>query len=90
MSWILRYRCRLFLKSSLCAAPIASMAAALLAAPLLRMVDECTQWPWMNFGLQGSRIVVGALATSLLTIPLPREHRLTPIRNLDEKTENLI
>lgn len=67
MSWILRYRCRLFLKSSLCAAPIASMAAAILAAPLLRMVDECTQWPWMNFGPQGSRIVVGALATSLLT-----------------------
>ena len=67
MSWILRYRYRMFLRSSLCAAPIASMAAALLAAPWIRLVDERTQWTLMGFGIEGSRIVVGALASSLLT-----------------------
>jgi uncharacterized membrane protein len=43
------------------------MTAALLAAPLVRMVDERTQWALMGFGIEGSRIVVGALVSSLLT-----------------------
>jgi uncharacterized membrane protein len=67
MSWFMRYRYRVFLRASLCIPPIASMAAAILAAPLIRMVDERTQWMWMNFGPEGARIVIGALATSLLT-----------------------
>jgi uncharacterized membrane protein len=67
MSWILRYRCRTFLRSSLCAIPIACVAAALLAAPLIRLIDERTQWTLMGFGLEGSRAVAEALASSLLT-----------------------
>jgi uncharacterized membrane protein len=67
MSWILRYRCRSFLRSSLWAAAIASMAAALLAAPLVRLVEARTQWTLLAFGPEGSRLVVGALASSLLT-----------------------
>src|SRR5512137_1003502 len=67
MSWILRYRCRIFLRSSLWIAPVASMAAALLAAPLVRLVEVRTQWTLLGFGLEGSRLVVGALASSLLT-----------------------
>jgi uncharacterized membrane protein len=67
MMWSFRYQCRALLKSSLCVTPIASMAVAILAAPLIRMVDENTQWTLMNFGPEGSRIVVGALASSLLT-----------------------
>ena len=67
MSWMLRYRLKYFLRSSLCAAPIASMAAALLAAPLILMVDERTQWTMMGFGLEGSRVMIGALTASLLT-----------------------
>jgi uncharacterized membrane protein len=67
MSWILRFRYRMFLKSSLWVTAIACMAAALLAAPLIRQIDESTQWTLMGFGLDGSRVVVGALASSLLT-----------------------
>ena len=67
MSWIFRYRCRIFLRSSLCAIPIACMAAALLAAPLIRSLDQHTQWTLMGFGPDGSRMVIGALASSLLT-----------------------
>jgi uncharacterized membrane protein len=67
MSWILRYRWAAFLRSSLWVVPIACMGAALLAAPLIRLVDERTQWTLMGFGLEGSRVVVGALASSLLT-----------------------
>ncbi len=67
MSWILRYRCRSFLRSSLFAAAIASMAMALLAATLTRQIDTRTQWTLMNFGADGSRLVLGALASSALT-----------------------
>jgi uncharacterized membrane protein len=67
MSWILRYRCRIFLRSSLWATAIACMVAALLVAPLVRLVDDRTQWTLMGFGLEGSRVLVGALASSLLT-----------------------
>lgn len=42
MSWILRYRCRIFLRSSLCAIPIACMIAAFLVAPLIRFIDKRT------------------------------------------------
>jgi uncharacterized membrane protein len=67
MSWIIRYRCRTFLRSSLWATAIACMAAALLVAPVIRLVDDRTQWTLMGFGLEGSRVLVGALASSLLT-----------------------
>ena len=36
--WDLRYHYRAFLQSSLCAAPIASIVAAILAAPLIRIL----------------------------------------------------
>ena len=67
MSWILLFKWRAFLRSTLCLSPIASMAAALLTAPLIRMVDEGTRCTLMGFGPEGARIVVGALASSLLT-----------------------
>jgi uncharacterized membrane protein len=67
MSWMLRYRWRAFLRSSLCVYPIASIALALITAPLIRMVDDRMQWTLLNFGPEGSRFVVGALAASLLT-----------------------
>src|ERR1019366_7708771 len=67
LSWIFRYRCRMFLRSSLWLAPVASIAAALVAAPLIRLLDDRTRWTLMNFGLEGSRAVAGALASSLLT-----------------------
>jgi uncharacterized membrane protein len=67
MSWLLRYRFRIFLRSSLWAAPLASIAAAIVAAPLLRAVDARTHWTLLTFGPEGSRAVIGALASSLLT-----------------------
>lgn len=65
--WIRRYKTSLFLQTSLWLMPIACMAAALLVAPLIRHIDERTQWTLMGFGPEGARVVVGALATSLLT-----------------------
>ena len=43
------------------------MVLALVAAPWIRQLDDRTQWTLFAFGLDGSRAVVGALASSLLT-----------------------
>lgn len=67
MDSIRRYKLNHFLQTSLWVMPIACMAAALLVAPLVRLLDERTQWTLMGFGPEGARVVVGALASSLLT-----------------------
>jgi uncharacterized membrane protein len=43
------------------------MLVALLLAPLIRWVDERTQWTLLGFGPDGAKAVVGALSSSLLT-----------------------
>jgi hypothetical protein len=55
MSWVCRYRRRTFLRSSLCVVPIACMLAGLLAAPLIRWVDDQTRWTLMGFGPEGGQ-----------------------------------
>jgi uncharacterized membrane protein len=45
----------------------ASTAAALLAAPLVRWVDDRTRWTVLGFAADGARGVLGALVSSLLT-----------------------
>ena len=56
------------MRSSLCATPIACMGAALLVAPFIRSIDQRTQWTLLHFGVDGSRLVTGALVSSLLTL----------------------
>lgn len=68
MSWIYRYRLRMFLKSSLWVVPVSSMAAALLLAPLIRSIDQGTQWTLLHFEVDSSRLLIGALSSSLLTL----------------------
>ena len=67
MSWIFRYRRRMFFRSSLCIVPLICMAAAILTAPVIRWVDDQTRWTLLGFGPEGARAVVGALVASLLT-----------------------
>lgn len=68
MTWLFLHRSKTFLRSSLCVTPILSMGAALLAAPILRWLDERTKWTLLGFGLGGSQLAIGALASSLLTL----------------------
>lgn len=67
MDGIFRYRCRVFLRSSLSAVAIVCMGAALVVAPLIRWVDERTCWTLLGFGPEGAKALVGALLSSLLT-----------------------
>lgn len=67
MSWRFRYRLRSFMRSSLWVAPLASMALALVIAPLTRALDDDLRFTLMGFGIEGSRAITGALASSLLS-----------------------
>jgi uncharacterized membrane protein len=67
MSWLFRYRCRTAIRSSLCMTPIACMVAALVLAPVIRTIDDRTRWVLMDFGPEGSKAVIAAIAASLLT-----------------------
>jgi len=58
---------RHFVQSSLWLVPVMGMVAALVAAPLVRWIDDQTRWTLMGFGADGARNLVGALASSLLT-----------------------
>ena len=68
MSWLLRYRCRMWLRSSMSAAPITSMAAAMLSGPLVRWLDRQTQWTLLGYGANSASAVVGALSASILSL----------------------
>lgn len=58
---------RLSGRASLWLVSAVSMAAALLAAPFVRWIDDRTRWALLGFAADGARGVLGALAASLLT-----------------------
>jgi uncharacterized membrane protein len=68
MSWRTRYLFRQFLRSSLWVAPFVSMIVALFVAPLVRWVDDQTQWVLLDYGPTGAQAMVSALSGSLLTL----------------------
>jgi hypothetical protein len=55
MRWIQRYRISTFVRSALWLVPLASMVLALLLTPLLRRIDQATDWTLFGFGLDGTR-----------------------------------
>ena len=58
---------RQFGQASLWMISAGCMAAALLAAPFVRWIDDRTRWTLLGFAPDGARAVLGALAASLLT-----------------------
>ena len=68
MRWIRRYRIASFLRSTQWLVPIASMLLAVLCVPLLRTVDQRTDWTLLGFGLEGTRPLLAMLAASMLSL----------------------
>ena len=66
MTWLQRYRLRSFLRSSAWLPPLVGLVAALLANRLLRSADQWLGWQ-ARVGVEGARIVLTALASSMLT-----------------------
>lgn len=68
MTWLTRHRIRRYLRSSLFLAPSASILLALGVAPLVRWIDDQTQWTLLGFGPGGAGAVVSGLSSSLLAL----------------------
>jgi uncharacterized membrane protein len=66
MTWLQRYRLRSFLRSSVWLPPLIGLLAALAANRLMQSVDRVLVWP-SRAGVEGSRILLTALASSMLT-----------------------
>lgn len=68
MSWLTRYRYRRYVRSSLFLAPTASIALALVVAPVVRAIDDATRWELFGLGSGGAAAVVSGLSSSLLSL----------------------
>ena len=66
MTWLQRYRLRTFLRSSVWLPPLFGLLAALVANRIMQSVDRRLVWP-SRVGVEGSRILLTALASSMLT-----------------------
>lgn len=67
-NWLRHQRRNRFVRASLWLIPALCMAAALLAAPVVRWIDDRTRWTLLGLSAEGAREVAGALASSLLTL----------------------
>jgi len=68
MRWIQRYRLENFLESAHWLTWVASVLLALVLMPLLRQIDQTTQWTLMGYGLDGARALLATLAGSMLSV----------------------
>jgi len=66
MTWLQRHRLRSFLRNSAWLPPLAGLLAALLTNRLMWWADRLLGWQ-ARVGVEGSRIVLTALASSMLT-----------------------
>ena len=67
MTWVQRYGARRFLVASLWITPALCMAGALVAAPIIRRLDQATGWTGFGFGVEGARALLAALVTTAFT-----------------------
>ena len=68
MTWLTRHRLRRYLRSSLFLAPAGSIVLALAFAPVVRWIDDRTQWTLLGFGTGGASAVLSGLSSSLLAL----------------------
>lgn len=66
MTWLQRYRLRSFVRSSVWLPSLLGLLAALVANHLMKSVDQTLPWP-SRVGVDGARILLTALASSMLT-----------------------
>ena len=67
MNWEKRYRLRHWAGTSLVFWATLSLLAALVCAPVVRLLDEQTGWAPFRYTPDGARAVLGTLVSSMLT-----------------------
>ncbi len=66
--WRTRYRIRNFLRSSFCLIPVLAIVAAIVAAPMIRHIDEITRWSLIEISPDAARSMIGTLPSALLAL----------------------
>src|SRR5829696_5270473 len=67
MTWEQRYRLGHYARTSLVVWAGAALVAALVFAPVVRMIDRETSWKMFGFSPDGARALLGVLVGSMLT-----------------------
>ncbi len=65
--WIVKQRLRSLFRSSMWMIPIACTALALVSAPAVRLIDAETQWPLLNFDVEGGRALLAAFIAASIS-----------------------
>lgn len=68
MNWLTRHRVRQYVRSALFIPPVASIALALIVAPIVRWIDDQTRWTLLGYQAGGASAVVSNLSSSLLAL----------------------
>ncbi|HSI32922.1 MAG: DUF2254 domain-containing protein [Phycisphaerae bacterium] len=68
MTWLTRYRLRLYMRRSAWLFPTAMIPAALVAAPVVRYLDHVLQWDGLGYTPDGARALLGAIVPATLTM----------------------
>ena len=67
MSWLDRYRLKLYVRNSIWIFPALSIGAGLIAVTLLNRIDLALGWE-MNLGADTAQTVMGTVAASMFTL----------------------
>lgn len=68
MTWIQKYRITDYIRSSIWLMPFASLVLSVPVLYLLRRIDYAQRWSVLDFGLEGSREILGTLCALSMTI----------------------
>ena len=66
--WHARHKIRHFLRTSFCLVPVLAIMAAIVAAPLIRFLDDNTRWKLIEISEDAARAVIGTLPSALLAL----------------------
>ena len=67
MNWEQRYRLLQFARTSLVLWAVLSLVAALICAPMMRWIDQETEWVIFGYSAEGARAILTTLVGSMLT-----------------------
>ena len=67
MSWIQRYRLRLYIRNSIWIFPAVSIVAAIISVSLLNRIERSMGWQ-MKLGPENGRAVMGAIVSSMFSL----------------------
>ncbi len=67
LPWVIRQKIRTFVRSSMWLIPLCCTVLALIAAPVIRWVDDNTHWTLLSFDAEGARALLASFIAATLS-----------------------